>query len=229
LKEIEMEGKTVTIAVENGLTEIGLRRDEVDVQVLQEGNAGFLGIGSKLAKVLIRTKGAGTSSSSVVPRPKAAGPQRDTACAAAKDVLDEILNLSEIADAKTEVDWDSEQERVHAEIETADSGLIIGKGGRTLEALQFITTLIVGRKTEIPTAVQVETQGYWKKIEEKLVGEAEQAIAEVKRTGDTYSFEPMEPALRRLLHRTIGDHPDVETASEGEGPWRKVVLKPRGH
>ena len=114
-----------------------------------------------------------------------------------------------------------------AEVATADAGLLIGKGGRTLEALQFLTTVMVGRKTGTPTAIQVECEGYWQKIEAKVISETEHAAAEVKRTGRAYRFEPMEPAMRRLVHRRLVDDPDVETASEGEGPWRKVVVKPR--
>ncbi|MFA5139987.1 MAG: RNA-binding cell elongation regulator Jag/EloR [Elusimicrobiota bacterium] len=301
MKEIEMEGKTVTIAVENGLGELGLKRDQVEVEVLDQGSPGILGFGTKPARVRIRAKqwGEGTpaeaqpqtskaqsstagidpvrppraeprprqgpprgerpprreqrperpergrpSSSSreehsraprtEAPRPQRTAPPRartpeDTAkaCQVAEETLKEVLSLALLQDAKVRCSWDAAQDRVKAEVETADAGLLIGKGGRTLESLQFLITVMVGRKTGIPTAIQVECEGYWQKIEAKIIGEAEQAASEVKRTGRPYRFDPMEPALRRLIHRRLVDDPEVETASEGEGPWRKVVVKPK--
>ncbi|MFH1725986.1 MAG: RNA-binding cell elongation regulator Jag/EloR [Elusimicrobiota bacterium] len=266
MKEIETEGKTVTIAVENGLKELSLRRDEVEVQVIEEGTAGFLGIGAKPARVHIREKRwAGDeppahrppakkparekpapksprAEQRHVPRPKQGAPSArprvkqetersevDTAkaCEAAEGVLKEIFSLAGLGDASVKCLWDKRQCRVQAEVETGDAELLIGNGGRTIEAIQFLVTVIVGRKTGTPTAIQVETQGYWKRIEEKVLAEAEKAVDEVRRTGRVYRFEPMDPALRRLIHRKLVDHPDVETASEGEGSWRKVILKPR--
>lgn len=294
MRETEIEGKTVTIAVESGLKELGLRRDQVEVEVLDQGSPGFLGIGAKSARVRIREKiwGEGAKEPQE-PKERKAGPtskprrdpeprrssrgrhsggrggdrgpsgrqdrKRDEprgrrrrspekqprrerpsrpapvedvdtgkACETAEAVLKEILDLASLTDAKVTCVWDEEQSRVRAEVETADAGLLIGKAGRTLEALQFLVTVIVGRKTGVPTAIQVESQGYWKKIEEKILSETERAVREVKRTGRSYRFEPMEPALRRLVHRKLVDDPDVETSSEGEGPWRKVVVRPKG-
>ncbi|MFH2202204.1 MAG: Jag N-terminal domain-containing protein [Elusimicrobiota bacterium] len=270
MKELKVEGKTVTIAVENGLTELGLRRDQVEVEVLSEGSAGFLGIGAKLAEVRLREKiwSEGSAedkpqakpspqperqakSGSAVrreparpaprrndkPRPKAKPrptrkseePQIDSAkaCAVTAEVLGEILKLAQLAKPSVRCAWDEKQSRVMAEVVSDDSPLLVGKGGRTIEALQFLVTVIVGRKTGVPTAIQVETEGYWKKIEDKILDEARSAVEKVKQTGSSYRFDPLEASMRRLIHRTLADHPDVVTASEGEGVWRKVVIKPR--
>ncbi len=274
MKEIEKEGKTVTIAVENGLEELGLRRDQVEVQVLAEAAAGFLGIGAKPARVHIREKRwgeEGTASEKSAPKHKhaehtapsvrrtprsrpqpkpqvqtpaevepqqereAPRPQKTAAAkvdtakaiAEAESVVSKILSLAEVTDAKVKAVWDAEQERVRVEVETDDGGLVIGKGGRTIEALQFLVTVIVGRRVGVPTAVQVDSQGYWGKLESRIISEAENAVKEVQRTGSPFRFEPMDAAMRRLIHRRLADHPDVVTASEGEGSWRKVVLKPR--
>ncbi|OGR60613.1 MAG: hypothetical protein A2X36_04735 [Elusimicrobia bacterium GWA2_69_24] len=320
MKEIEIEGKTVTIAVEAGLEKLGMARSEVEVVVIDEGSAGFLGIGMKPAKVRIRPKHWSADGTAAAPAPATPPPQREerrrprpaserpprresrpssgdahsrpprsaaperrgrapeprpqrapapeprpssgeahdrlprtaspesrpapaprkelreieltdaeraNACAVTETVLKEIFQLAGLAQSRIKTSWDPRQSRVLAEVETEDAGLLIGKGGKTLESLQFLTTVIVGRKTGKPTAIQVETENYWKRIEEKLLSEAERAAEEVKRTGAPFRFEPMEPALRRLIHRRLAGNPDVETASEGEGPWRKVVLKPR--
>lgn len=270
MKEIKTKGKTVTFAVEAGLTELGLRRDQVEVEVLDEGTTGFLGLGSKPAEVRLREKiwtgDAKETPSNAKPtellgeevppphvvgkrptepppseqraskparthRPKTERPEvvvdPEKACAAATEVLREILALTGIKNPEVRCQWDKEQGRVMAEVDTEDSALIIGKGGRTIEALQFLVTVIVGRKTGAPTAIQVDTQGYWKKIESKILEEVDSAIEEIKKTGKAYKFDPLEPSLRRLIHRKLADHSDVVTASEGEGPWRKVVIKPR--
>lgn len=244
MKEIEMEGKTVTIAVENGLEKLGLRRDQVEVEVLQEGSAGFLGIGGKSALVRLREKNWDPAAAlksrpaAKTPKRQAASPRKtdeppradidtDKACGATRDILAEILRLAEIKTPQIKCAWDSEQGRVRAEVDTPDAALLIGKGGRTIEALQFLVTVIVGRKIGNPAAIQIEAQGYWKKIEGKILAEAESAVEDVVRTGKSHRFEPLEASLRRLIHRRLAGHPDVVTASEGEGPWRKVVIKPR--
>lgn len=273
MRELEIDGKSVTVAVEAGLKELGLRRDQVEVQVLEEGSSGFLGIGAKPARVLLREKhwtdpASGPAepplarpASKSAPAPKRSRPREehrerpaaanghahpvsethraerapaedvpvDTAKAleTAEGVLREILGLMGISDASIKTGWDAEQWRVRAEVECADSGLIVGKGGKTLESLQFLTTVITGRRMKVPVAVQVDSQGHWRQIEEKIVSEIEKAVSEVKATGRAFKLEPMEPAMRRLVHRKLTKHPDIETSSEGEGSWRKVVLRPR--
>ncbi|MBI5243818.1 MAG: Jag N-terminal domain-containing protein [Elusimicrobia bacterium] len=272
-KEIEMQGKTVTIAVESGLKELGLRRDQAEVQVIEEGSAGFLGIGAKPARVLIREKRWGSESGAVEPpsvrpqtpkpsppraqtpkpshqhrgrRPQAPAPRPsaeeerapekpkadvpvDTskACETAQAVVKDLLALTGLAAPTLRTGWDSEQVRVRIEVDTPDAALLIGKAGKTLESLQFLVTVIVGRRIGAPVAVQVDSQGYWKRIEERIVSDIQAAVSDVKRTGQPWRFDPMGPAMRRLVHRKLMNHPDVETASEGEGPWRKVVVKPR--
>ncbi|HAH07247.1 MAG TPA: hypothetical protein DCM05_12115 [Elusimicrobia bacterium] len=274
MKEIEVEGKTVTIAVENGLKQLELRRDQAEVQVLDEGSAGFLGIGAKPARVLIREKRWGESSSPVeppsvrpqspkpaprshtprperaprpprpqqAPKPRAEGPAPEErprkteteppadipkACETAEAVVKEVLALTGVGAPTTRAAWDAEQVRVRVEVDTPDAAILIGKSGKTLESLQFIVTVIVGRRMGSPVAVQVDSQGYWKRIEDRIVSDIQAAVGDVKRTGRPFRFEPMDPAMRRLVHRKLMNDPDVETASEGEGPWRKVVVKPR--
>jgi len=149
------------------------------------------------------------------------------ACETAEAVLRDLIALTGLAAPTLRTGWDPEQVRVRIEVETPDAALLIGKGGKTLESLQFLVTVIVGRRMGSPVAVQVDSQGYWKRIEERIVADIETAVGDVKRTGQPFRFDPMDPAMRRLVHRKLMNHPDVETASEGEGPWRKVVVKPR--
>lgn len=303
MKELEIEGKNVTLAVEKGLSELGLRRDQVEVEVLQEAAPGFLGLGTKLARVRIREKLWGEpaeqrppSSASPAPPPKRvpapvqkpvsrplpapgkeAGighaadfakreekdprpvprraerpgrvpqprpypsrprleprpvppPPADTAeaCSQAKLLLEDVLKRMGFEGVGIRVSWDAPQVRVYAELETPESsGLSAESAGRWLESLQFLVTLIASRRLKHPVAVQVDLGGYWKEKEESILLQVHQAMEMVKRTGEPVRLKPMDAVMRRLIHKTLTNHPEFESVSEGEGIWRKVVLKPK--
>jgi spoIIIJ-associated protein len=278
MESIESEGKTVAEAVEAALTKSGLRRDQVEVQILQEAAGGFLGLGSKPARVRITQKlwgepaaekpaggkplpqrkpilapanpaedktarPAPVSRHAATPKPApvrpaakparepeaapAAGVDPKAACAQAEETLKELARLMDLTALTMKASWDGEQERVKAVVEGADSERLIGPEGRTLEAVQFLATLIVGRRAGGPVAVLVDAQGFWDKKEQEILAQARRGIDEVKSTGKPVRLPPMEAPMRRLIHRSLANNPAVETASEGEGAWRKIVLRPR--
>lgn len=144
-----------------------------------------------------------------------------------KSILMEILNLGGLSYTSLKAQWDHEQTRIRAEVETPDSQFLVGRDGHNLQALQFLVNLILNRRLKSNVAVQVDVMGYWKSKEEGIRNQVKRAVEEVRRTGRPHRMEPMDPAFRRLVHRSLVNHPDIETASEGEGPYRKVVLKPR--
>ena len=154
-------------------------------------------------------------------------PDTAAACAEAKDLLLEVLRLLQVESPKVATGWDKDQERVRAEVDTADSERLVGAGGRTLESLQYLVTLMLTRRMKTPVAVQVETGGYWHEKEEDILRQVHQAMEMVQRTSEPVRLSPMDACMRRLVHRTLANHPEFETISEGEGPFRKVVLKPR--
>lgn len=299
MHEITVEAKTVAAAIEQGLREIGLRRDQVEVTVLQEASAGILGFGARPAKIVLREKlwapegraaaeveteenrgnllprqpepfdsAQGKPFDSAQGKPKARGegrrgregngrsgrPPRERREARpameappapsgpwvpdvpktrnadseeAKAVLSELLRLLEFGECTVLAGWDEAQGRVRAEIVSPEARKLVGRDAAVLEALQFLTTLITNRRRKAQVAVQVDVEGHWKRIEERAVSSAQRGVEEVRRTGRPFRLEPMEAPLRRLVHKTLAEHPDVETQSEGEGQWRKVVLKPR--
>ncbi|MBI4346772.1 MAG: Jag N-terminal domain-containing protein [Elusimicrobia bacterium] len=292
-RSIEVEGKTVTMAVEKGLAELGLRRDQVEVQVLQEANPGFLGIGSKTARVRLTEKNwnegrefggnrptieksayapVGRPAPRPAPRPqprrdeghhgrrdegrggdrhdrhdrRPSGRDRDRetlrlakspqptappdpvkACDLSKAWVEDFMKALGATVTRIGAEWEAAQMRVRVDVETPDAETIIGKDGKTLEALQFLSTLIVSRRLGNPVAVQIETDGYWADREESILTQVHQAIEEVKRTGKLVRLQPMDSSLRRMVHRALAESPDVDTVSEGEGAWRKVVLRPK--
>ena len=288
--EITVEAKTVAAAIEQGLKDLGLRRDQVEVTVVQEPSTGILGFGARAAKVTVREKlwapepknsnlvvedsahhepvrqgnrqrrdekssrggerrREGNGRGGRPPRerrepresrppvempPPPTGPYTpdvpkttNASSDEAKAVLTELLKMLQFGECEVLAGWDESQGRVRAEIVSPEARTLIGRDGSVLEALQFLTTLITNRKLKAQVAVQVDVEGHWKRIEEKAVSSALRGVEEVKRSGRSFRLEPMEAPLRRLVHKTLSESPDVETVSEGEGPYRKIVLKPR--
>lgn len=236
-KEIQVEGRDVAQAVEKGLKELGLRRDQVEVTILSEGSGGFLGLGAKQAAVRIREKRwmgeephhpqVPSNNRAPAAPVKASPAEVQQAVETVKGALQEILNLTGLGQARVSAQWEDSQNRIKAEVDCEDSRLLIGKDGATLRALQLLVGLIVHKRNKTQIPVQVDVAGYRKNQEEKILGQIRGAVEEVKRTGRVYRLEPMDSSLRRLVHKALANNPEVETASEGEGSLRKVVIKPR--
>lgn len=247
MEQIESEGKTLSEAVESALRKLGLRRDQVEVQIIQEASAGFLGMGAKPARVRLSGKLWGEpaspsgepatqppaprrpigSTSRPEPAPPRAAVDPAKACGEAAAVLNDLLRLMGLALQKPEVSWDNVQERVRCSLQGADAAPLTAGGGQTLEALQFLVTLMVSRRAASPVAVQVDAMGYWDKREKAILAQAEKGVCEVRSTGRPFRLPPMDAPMRRLIHRSLTGHSEVETASEGEGSWRKIVIRPR--
>ena len=139
-----------------------------------------------------------------------------------------LIKIIEGIGAKTEnvnVWWDQKQERMLITFDCDSPALIIGKEGHTLEAIQYVITLMVSRYFDNPISVICDTQNYWRKLEDKVNDEIERAVKMLMRTKKTYRFRPMSAQRRRYIHRYLVDRTDISTASEGEGKWRKVVLR----
>jgi len=267
---IESEGASVAEAVDAALKKSGLRREQVEVAVLDEGTPGVLGFGAKPARVKISEKRWGEASAAQpapaaparaprpaparpAPRPAAAAPapaaraepraearprreesnrpvtaaEAADACKRAQALLEELLRLMTIAAPTVTTAWDADMERVKAVVESQDATLLVGRDGRVLESLQFLATLMMSRGAEMPIAVQVDALSYWEKRETAILDAARNGAESVKATGRPFRLEPMDASMRRLIHRTFASNPDVVTASEGEGPWRKIVIRPR--
>ena len=149
------------------------------------------------------------------------------ACSNAQKLVLELLKLMAIAAPTATSSWDANLERVKISVESQDASLLVGRDGRVLESLQFLTTLMLSRGNGAPIEVQVDALSYWEKRELAVLDEARRAIETVKATGKPVRMEPMDSSMRRLVHRTFSANPDVTTVSEGEGPWRKLVIRPK--
>ena len=226
MKEIEVDGKTVQEAIEKGLRKTGLSRNDVDVKVLSEGKTGLFGLmGASPAKIKISSKGstdkpAGEKKPGIVP----ASQDLAEADSSVKDKLKSILSLMDI---KSEIKTGIENEYIHADIQTEDSALLIGRKGQTLNSLEIIINMILSKKLgNNSIRATVDTAGYREKRRKILEHIAIKTAQEVQKTGDSVQLEPMSPGERRIVHLTLKDNPDVQTNSDGQGDFRKVVISP---
>ena len=198
---IEAKGKTVDEAILNGLKELGLGLDQVSIEVVHEGSKGFLGLGRSATVRLV---------------PKA------TLALEAEDFLNtlfEKMNVPATAVAK------EDDESIKIEITGDSTGILIGRRGETLDSLQYLTSLVVNKSSEEYKRIFLDTENYREKREQTLVSLANRIAGKVDRNGRRVVLEPMNPYERRILHATLHDHPTVTTASEGEEPYRRVVVK----
>ena len=199
-KSIEVKAKTVDEAILNGLTELGLGIDQVDVEIIQEGK-GFLGLGRS---ALIRLT------------------EKQTLAGDAEQFLNELfVKMGVQATASAAED----EKSIKVDIAGDSTGILIGRRGETLDSLQYLTSLVVNKGTQEYKRITLDTENYRAKREETLVALANRIAAKVARTGKRVVLEPMNPYERRILHATLHNHDKVETVSEGEEPFRRVVVR----
>ena len=212
MKVIEVEGKTVEDAKRRAAEELGLNADSVDdnlVEIIDEGKSGIFGFGvSRPAKIRV------TYNADV----------KDVG-ANVKTVLNEILTRIGVKYIINE--FHEGESKVYVEFESDDSGLIIGKKGRNLEAIQFIVNVIVSQQTATEKKIILDIEGYRAKRERAIKKVSFEAAKKVMRTGKPVVLEPMNPFERRLVHLSLQNHDKVETKSEGMGIYRKVKILPK--
>lgn len=204
MKFITRESDTIENAVSEGLDELKADINEVEIEILQEPSKSFLGLISKKAKVKL----------TVVD-----GPNEK-----AKGFLDTLLEKMDI-DCKYEIKFESDVLNVDIyEINDKDKGIMIGKRGKNLDSLQYILSLIVnkGRQSYVRTIVDVEN--YRNKREETLVKLAKRMADKTRFYNKKIKLEPMNPYERRIIHSALQDEEDIITYSEGEEPYRKVII-----
>ncbi len=203
MKVAEKTAKTLEEAIEACLLELGVNRDQVSVEVLEEpGKKGLFGLfGNKLARVKVSYE--------------------DDAGALAADFL-KMLTTSMSVDADFEIFRRDEHFLIN--ITGSDLGILIGRRGDTLEAIQFLTNLAVSKKISDRTRIIIDVEGYRKRREETLVKLAKRLADKVKKTGNRIVLEPMSPQERRIIHTALQNEWKISTFSEGEEPHRRVVI-----
>jgi len=203
MKIIETIGKTVEDAINNALIELKVTIDKVEVETLEQGSKGFLNIiGVKPAKVRVTVK--------------------KNTLDAAKTFLSEVL---ESMDMKAEVIIKEENNEIRIDLVGANMGLLIGYRGETLDSLQYLVSLVVNKNhNEEYRRVILDTENYRAKREETLKRLASKIAYKVRVSGRVLKLEPMNPYERRIIHSTLQNDLFIYTFSEGDEPYRRVVV-----
>lgn len=200
---IEVTAKTVDDAITEALVTLGTTSDQIEYEVIEKGSSGFLGFNSKPARIKVRRKFT------------------------VKDNVQTFLqNVFEAMDMKVEIIiTDSEEENVlNVELKGDDMGVLIGKRGQTLDSLQYLTNLSINRHSDNYVKVKLDTENYRKRRKDTLENLAKNIAYKVKRTKRTVALEPMNPFERRVIHSALQNDRYVATHSEGEEPFRHVVV-----
>ncbi|WP_066685826.1 RNA-binding cell elongation regulator Jag/EloR [Christensenella intestinihominis] len=202
---VEAKGKTVDEAIFKGLEQMGLSLDEVEIEIVHEGGKGLFGLGKSAVVHLVKKQ-----------------PQQ-----AEKGAPEEFLNgLFERMKVEAECTTVEEDEKaLKIEITGKDTAVLIGRRGDTLDALQYLTGLAVNKGREDYKKIMLDAENYREKRERTLEKLAKRLANTVAKTGKPITLEPMNPYERRILHATLQNHPRVETVSEGEEPYRRVVIR----
>lgn len=203
--------KTVDEAIEVAMHELDAARDEVEVEVLSRGKTGFLGIGSELARIRVRKLTAQED----------AGPRT---MGVVSKIL-ELLGSSAVCTLRNAHDPQSGGPQI--DIEGDDAGLLIGRRGETLRALQFVVNVIVNKDREDSVRVLLDVEEYRARRQRALSELAERVADKVAATGRSITLEPMPPAERRIVHLALADNPRVTTESAGWGMGRRISINPK--
>ncbi|MCI5879146.1 MAG: protein jag [Lachnospiraceae bacterium] len=200
---IEVTGKTVEDARTEALIKLGTTSDQIEVEILEKGSSGFLGIGSKPAVIRVRRK--------------------FTMEDCVRDFLTQVFDAMDLT-VEISVEVEEDNHTVNVELKGDEMGVLIGKRGQTLDSLQYLTSLALNRHTDEYVKVKLDTEDYRKRRKETLENLAKNIAYKVKRTKRPVSLEPMNPFERRVIHSTLQNDKYVSTHSEGEEPHRHVVV-----
>jgi len=233
----EFEGKNEKEAIDRAIEELGLDRNEIDFEIVEAKRPGILFRGGKV-KIRVHLseeqeefedeEQPGNGGSPAAPRAPAAKLPPSGEFEAT--VIDFLRGLLERMGFPGEVSVTFREDgRLGLDIESDGSGILIGKQGKTLEALQFIVNLAAGRMVEgNTTRIVLDTQDYRSRRERSLIRMANQVAEQVRRSRESQLLEPLNPFERRLIHTSLARYGDIETVSEGDGLYKRIRVICRG-
>lgn len=229
---LEMIAPTVEEAVEKGIEQLGLSREQVQIEVLDEGGGGIFGFGERQARVRLTVAGSDEQRTSIKEDQitRETTPDLENTMSIAQATVQELLDhMSVSASVSTRLgsgdDYDSNPPII-VDVAGSDLSILIGRNAETLNALQLITRMIVGKEIGHSAHLIVDVEGYRERRERNLRQLAQRMASQALTTGRRQSLEPMNPAERRIIHIELRDHEDVITESKGQDPKRKVVIIP---
>ena len=235
---VETHGRTTEEAIRSALDQLGVTRDEVEIEILTEGRSGVFGVGSQEARVRVTLIGDEDyeeeeeeedeeEESDQFAEQRA--PISDEDADKARDVLEQMLDLLDFPNVVTvrSVGRDRGMANIVLDVAGDDVGLLIGRHGETLASFQFLLNACLGQALPRNTRVIVDIEHYRDRREQSLRGIALRTADRVRRERRAVSLQPMPPNDRRIIHLTLQSNQYVSTESNGEGPERRVVVSPR--
>lgn len=205
MKSYEFTGKTVEEALQAAVNELGVSKEELEYEILEEPSKGFLGIfGGKPAKIAVTVK--------------------ENHVQKTVNLINAIVNAMDLP-VETQVEDDGQVIKVN--IQGEDLGVLIGRRGDTLDALQYLVNLAVNKNTEKRRKIIIDVEGYRKRREDTLQKLAFKLADKAKKRGKSIILEPMNSHERRIIHTALQVRDDIYTFSEGEEPYRKIVIAPK--
>lgn len=204
MEYIEVSAKTVEDALTDASVQLGITSDQLEYEIVEKGSNGFLGlIGSKNATIRVKVK------SSVEDE--------------VREFLTSVFNAMKMQ-VEIEINKNEDERFLDVELKGDDMGVLIGKRGQTLDSLQYLTSLAINKHSDVYYKVKIDTEDYRKRRRDTLENLARNIAYKVKRTKRPVSLEPMNPFERRVIHSALQNDKFVTTHSEGEEPYRHVVV-----
>ena len=199
----EFSGKTLEDAVTEAKISLEATSENLEYEVIEKGSTGFLGIGSKPAKIRAR--------------------KLLNARERAEEFLTKVFEAMQIS-VHVNIVENTDEKIMNIDLSGEDMGVLIGKRGQTLDSLQYLVSLVVNKGEEEYVRVKVDTENYRQRRKDTLENLAKNISFKVRKNGKTVALEPMNPYERRVIHSALQNDRYVETHSEGEEPFRRVVV-----
>ena len=200
---IQVSAKTVSDAITEACQKLMVSSEKLEYEVVEEGSSGFLGIGAKPAIIKARVKNSIED--------------------VAKIFLDDVFRAMNL-EVNIDLKYNEASRNMDIDLSGNEMGVLIGKRGQTLDSLQYLVSLVVNKDVEDYIRVKVDTENYRQRRKETLENLAKNISYKVKRTKRSVSLEPMNPYERRIIHSALQNDKFVTTHSEGEEPFRRVVV-----
>lgn len=232
-QSVEVQARTTDEAIRQALEQLGVGRDEVEVEVLAEGRAGVFGVGSQAARIRATVIGEAYEEEDVEEAEEeyegTTAALMDESASTARETLERILDLLEFPNVVTIRNVDRERDLTTIVLDVAgdDVGLLIGRHGETLSSLQFLLNICLQQPLGRHGRVVVDVEHYRDRREQTLRGVALRTADRVRRERHAVTLEPMPANERRIIHLTLQSNPYVGTESTGEGHERRVVVSPK--
>lgn len=233
MEYMEFKGKTKGDAITEACRHFSIPSDKLEYEVIEEGKAGLFGLGAKPAVIKARVKeesSEAVETQKLVDSPEIASvkayteniPDIDVE-AVSKKFLTDVFAAMEL-NVEINIKYNDSLKNLDVELSGDEMGVLIGKRGQTLDSLQYIISLVVNKESDSYIRIKVDTENYRERRKATLENLAKNLAYKVKRTRRPVSLEPMNPYERRVIHSVLQNDRYVETHSEGEEPYRKVVI-----